>query len=261
MYSIIICSVDDNRFASISQNIQQRLGKTPHEIIRIPDARSIAEGYMRGISQSAGDRLILCHDDIEILNPDFAERLDEHFRRYDLIGVAGANRIINAGWIGAGPPWIFGQIVEPFPSGGLVVAQYAVPLSAVPGIKVMDGLFLACRREVTQRIGFDAATFDGFSLYDLDFTFSAHLAGFKLAVATDIHIFHQSAGKFDQTWEGYVGKFLAKYAGQLDHGPEQKFSYAGIFVATKEEASRVMKATSEAVRANSSSLTPPVRLD
>jgi hypothetical protein len=259
MYSIIICSVDDNRFESASRNIHERFAAEAHEIIRIPDARSIAEGYTRGLAQSHGDRLIFSHDDVEILNADAAARLEEHLNQFDLIGVAGASKVLNAGWIAAGPPYIFGQVVEPYASGGLVVGQYGVPLPAIPGIKVMDGLFLACRRDVAEKVGFDAATFDGFHLYDMDFTFSAYLAGFKLAVATDIHIYHQSPGKFNTQWDAYVHRFLDKYAGRLDEGLLQKFSYAGIFVQTKEDAARAMKAMSDSVRFNSSSQALPPR--
>jgi hypothetical protein len=250
IYSVIVCSVDDTRFASISSVISQRLDSTAYEIIRIPDARSMADGYTRGTAQSRGDRLIFCHDDIEILNSDFAQRLDENFKRFDLIGVAGASRVVSGRWVGAGPPWIFGQVAGRAARGGITVAQYGVPMATVPGIKVMDGLFLASRREVAERVGFDAQTFDGFHLYDLDFTFASYLAGYRLAVATDIHLYHHSMGSYDQEWQKYVTRFEQKYSRYLDSLPSRKFSYRGALVKTKEQAANVMRTTSDAVRLN-----------
>jgi hypothetical protein len=65
--SIVICSIDARKFERVSQNYRQRFAGRDVEIVGIHDARSLAEGYNRGIARSRGERVILSHDDIEIL--------------------------------------------------------------------------------------------------------------------------------------------------------------------------------------------------
>jgi hypothetical protein len=82
-------------------------------------------------------------------------------------------------------------------------------------LTALDGLFFAVRREVLDQLCFDEKTFDGFHLYDLDFTFSAYLANFRLRVANDIHILHGSGGRTDAAWQHYVQRFVVKHAKHL----------------------------------------------
>jgi len=37
--------------------------------VRIPDARSLAEGYNRGLRRARGDLLLFSHDDVRIVTP------------------------------------------------------------------------------------------------------------------------------------------------------------------------------------------------
>ena len=104
----------------------------------------------------------------------------------------------------------------------------------------LDGLFLAFRREVAEKIGWDEATFNGFHCYDLDTTFRAYLAGFRLAVANDLPIVHLSAGEFNNTWEHYTQLFMQSMAAKLDAVSQRRFQICGVEVATKAEAVEVM---------------------
>jgi tetratricopeptide (TPR) repeat protein len=108
MISVIICSIDDAKFERVSRNYATLLAGTPYEIIRIPDARSLCEGYNRGVRQSRGDLLVFSHDDIEILTTDFAARLRSHLANYDMIGVVGASLVSGSTWISAGWPHCHG---------------------------------------------------------------------------------------------------------------------------------------------------------
>ena len=239
--SLIVCSVDDSKFRAVSENISSRLRDTFHEIIRISDARSLAEGYNRGIEQSSGDRLIFCHDDVEILNDDFAQRLDETLSHSDIAGVVGADLVINGYWASAGPPHVGGHVICPNPDGGgFAISLYGPPTLPNP-VQAMDGCFMAINRRVAEKIRFDGQTFDGFHLYDLDFTFSAFLAGFRLAIADDIDLVHASIGTFDETWRGYAQRFATKYRGkQRAHSPPRNFSPTTVSVSTKAEALEFM---------------------
>lgn len=60
-------------------------------------------------------------------------------------------------------------------------------------------------------MGFDSATFDGFHLYDIDFSYRAHLAGIRIGVTHDIVIAHEPEGNFNETWKIYADRFIAKF--------------------------------------------------
>src|SRR5277367_5805667 len=120
MISIVICSINTMKFVAVSESYRQALGDEPHEIIRISNAKSLAEGYNRGLGKSTGEIVIFSHDDIEILTADFRARLRQHLHQYDVVGVAGTNRLMAGGWAAAGPPYVFGQIAYPQPKSKTV---------------------------------------------------------------------------------------------------------------------------------------------
>ncbi len=215
MFSIIVCSHLPARAAFIRQHYDALFASTPHEVIVIPDARSLCEGYRRGLQRSRGSLLIFSHDDIEFVTPDVASRIAQHLARFDLIGIAGTTKLLDARWISAGDPFCFGLVIYPEGDNQFSFRYVGRGPLAVPGIQALDGCFLACRREVAETVGFDAETFDGFHLYDMDFTFGAYAAGFELGVCRDLPLIHASTGNFDPSWEIYRKRFEAKFHDRL----------------------------------------------
>jgi len=247
MLSIITCTANPARASSIKAQWASLLGPEPFELLLIDDARSLTEGYNRGFAQSRGDVLIFAHDNVEILTADFVPRLRKHLESYDVVGVAGTTRLSNGCWAVAGPPYIFGKVANIITQSLYHVTFYGSPPSpAVGGIHALDGLFMACKREVVEAVQFDERTFDGFHLGDADFTFAAYLAGFRLAVCNDISILHDSPGSFDESsfdekWSHYNTLFGAKYEGKLLPLRIRKgCQWAAVEVETKAEVLEVM---------------------
>lgn len=238
LLSIIVCSVDDQRFARCRANWRKRLGDRRYELIRIADARSLAEGYNRGLQLSRGALLVFCHDDIEILQADIYTRIAEHLKSADVIGVAGTSRLVDGSWLSAGQPDIHGQVVQPAQSGEGVTLDVFGLASQATGktIQALDGLFLAMNRSVAESLHFDAVHFDGFHLYDIDFTFRAHLARFRLAVCHNILIYHQSRGQHNDAWRRYRAIFERQYAGQLSPAPVSAPHFYSLGMRDKDEA-------------------------
>src|SRR5262245_22626833 len=190
MISVIVCSISDPRFAAVASNYGTVLRDVEHEIIRIADAKSLAEGYNRGIRQSRGDVLIFSHDDIRILTP-IGKLLLSRLRDFDILGIAGTTRLAAARWDYSGPPHVYGQVAHVLPSappGTYDIIIWSAPAPMVGGMQAMDGVFLCTTRAAVEQIGFDERTFDGFHGYDIDFTYSAYLRGLRLAVCCDIPI-------------------------------------------------------------------------
>lgn len=214
MISVIVCSIDPAKFANVSANYAQCFPNDAHEIIGIHDAHSLCEGYNRGLAQARGDICIFAHDDIEILTGDVGTTLHRQLQTADVIGVAGTTRLHGMGWANSGIEFAYGAIA----SG--VADDYEVALfgAAVPlqtGLRALDGVFLATRRELAAAVGFDAQTFDGWHGYDTDFTLRSYLAGYRVAVSLDLMLIHASPANVDAEWLRYDERFRQKHGAHL----------------------------------------------
>lgn len=222
-FSVIVCSIEAIKFARIYQCYCHLLSGYPHEIIGIHDAASLAEAYNRGIAQSTGDILIFSHDDILILDPDFANKLVQRLENLDILGFVGTDQLITATWFGAGQPHLHGVVAHGKPGNPhLTLDVYGVhDWPVAKNIQAVDGFCMVATRSAAQAVGFDATTFDGFHLYDLDFSYSAYLAGYRLGVCCDIPIIHESAGNFGHQHLQYAERFVLKHVERLGHTPPE----------------------------------------
>ena len=230
--SVIICSITPEKFERVSANYHRLLADIPHEIVGVHDARSMCEGYTRGMARATGDLLLFSHDDIAILAPDFADRLCNRLVDHELVGVVGSTRLSGEGWIYSRWPHIHGQVAMPRASGypapglptagnafgGAIVTAFHMRGAVTANVQVMDGLLFACSRELAEYIGFDADTFDGWHLYDFDFSYRAWRAGRRTAICHDFLVVHASGGGFDEDWQRYARRFIGKH-------PEAKASF------------------------------------
>ncbi|MDR1855444.1 MAG: glycosyltransferase family protein [Azoarcus sp.] len=221
-FSIVVCSIDPWKFAQTRACYERLLAGYRHEILGIHDARSLAEGYGRGLTRACGNIIVFSHDDVLFLDPDFGAKIAARMADWDLLGFAGATRVTHPAWFGANWPHLRGAVchasqLHPMELSLTVFGVDDWPVSG--GIHVLDGLCMIARREVAERVGFDADTFDGWHLYDCDFSFAAHLAGFRIGVCCDIPYIHASGSV--QTEENvyasrdylkYGRRFVEKYA-------------------------------------------------
>lgn len=216
MISVVICSIDAAKFARVTANLGECLAGRPHEIVGIHDARSLAEGYNRGLEQSRGDVVVFSHDDVAIVSPDFGGALDRALARVDVVGIAGTTKVVNAYWPAAGQPHLRGWVSAPRPGGnGYSVYIYGVDGAVSDGIQGIDGCLFAARRDVAQAVTFDEATFDGFHGYDIDFSFAAYCRGYRVGTSAEIAAVHASGGAFGPAWRLYAERFQAKYRDRL----------------------------------------------
>ncbi len=234
--SVVICSIHPERFDRVCANLRSLLAPVPHEIIGIHDARSLCEGYNRGVARASGEVLLFSHDDVEIVTPDLAPRLLAHLRNYDLVGIAGPTKLLGGNWLSAGWPHLRGQIGARGPQRPRLLASvFGVQPGLAAPVEALDGVFFAARREVVDRIRFDEETFDGWHLYDLDFSLSAHHAGFRAAVCQDVCLIHDSRGDYRADWQRYVDRFEAKHRARLRSGERQAQKPCTVEVASATE--------------------------
>ncbi|MDR0635428.1 MAG: glycosyltransferase family protein [Azoarcus sp.] len=220
-FSIIVCSIDAWKFAKVSACYARLLAGVPFEIIGIHNAHSLAEGYNQGLHQCRGEIVVFSHDDVLFLDHDFARKIGERMQDWDVLGFAGSSRAIYPIWFAANWPHLYGAachwaLCRP---GVLTFDIYGANGWPVSGdIRLLDGLCMIARREVAAAVGFDDETFDGWHLYDCDFSFAASRAGYRIGVCCDIPYIHASTSiqttesAFDSSaYTKYVKRFLAKY--------------------------------------------------
>jgi GT2 family glycosyltransferase len=201
----------------------------------------LCEGFNRGFARARGDIIVFSHDDIEILSPNFATTLVSALRTHDVIGIAGSCAFPESGlWAPRGSAHAHGQVAHRIP-GESTYASYVFGIGAAvtPCIQVLDGVFFAARREVVEKLRFDAETFDGFHFYDIDFTYRAALSGFHVAVCNEICVVHHSRGSFGPEWRMYADRFLAKHQRRLEN-PEPPPRYWGHAIVHLQTASQVV---------------------
>jgi hypothetical protein len=210
--SAIVCSIRPEYFANIERKLTEQFSRHQFEMIGIHDAKSLCEAYNRGAVRATGEILIFCHDDIDIAHADFGERLLRHLASYDVVGVAGASKLVNADWGHAGLPHVHGQIIHRPPGQeGYLYFCAGMQAPVVENIQALDGVFIGMHRKVWEAVRYDATTFDGFHGYDIDFTFRAHRSGYRLAVPMDLLLIHFSTGGYDLKWQVGNLKFLHKF--------------------------------------------------
>ncbi|MDJ0839392.1 MAG: glycosyltransferase [Acidobacteriota bacterium] len=238
VFSVITCSIDAKKYAHFADNIRAVFGAQT-QLVKIDDARSLTEGWTRGLASAESDLLVFCHDDIEILDERTPQYLLEDLTDYDLVGVAGASKLVTGNWVAAGFPYLHGSIITAEP-GSRCFTHYLYGCGRddviTSNIQALDGVFIACRRRVFEAVEFDTKHFDGFHLYDLDFCYAAHLAGFRAAVDLRLRLIHYSGGSYDKAWRKYRSRFDRKYAGRLPKPEKPVAWYPNRSFAVRDEA-------------------------
>jgi GT2 family glycosyltransferase len=231
--SIVICSIDDARHERAVALYRRLFAAVRHEIVSIRNARSLAEAWNWALRHSVADVVILSHDDVDILAPDFAVRLFERLQAFDVVGVAGSTRMDGPaiGW--SGHPHLRGWITHRVPDSVNWQVDVLNPRPVTGDIVLLDGVLLAGKREAFQAVPFDDVNFDGFHLADLDWSYRAAQAGAKLGVAGDLLLVHASRGNYDATWQRYADRFCRKH--DAGRSPPAPSSFFGASLANPEQ--------------------------
>jgi len=160
--------------------------------------------------------LVLVHDDV-ILENFNKKKLDENFKEFDMFGVAGTSEVKlqkPALWhiMGGGicSDNLHGAVAHIFGKRKSMTSFGPYPSRVL----MIDGVFMAISRKVFKKVRFDEECPSKFHFYDLDYSLSAHKAGFKVGVS-DVYVTHASPGLREFTEEFNKGQdwFLNKHKG------------------------------------------------
>ena len=184
-------------------------------IIASENARGLPEVYNARIDAAADATvLVFVHDDVWIEDFYFADRVIEGLTRFDVIGIAGNSRrrAGQSSWAHSAD----GKLDLPHLRGA--IAHGSAPLGKVgffgPIVgecELLDGVFLAARKEKLRRanVRFDPRFM--FHFYDLDFCRTARKAGLRLGT-WPIAMTHRSAGNpHSESWNAALNEYRAKW--------------------------------------------------
>jgi|GEM_PF-1675365 len=236
--TVVTCSVDEAKLARCRAALAATLAPG-FEHIKIRAPRSLADAYNGALARARGEAIVFVHDDVEVLSPRLDGLLARALASADIVGVAGTRRLAGPtlGW--GGQPAMRGWLVHGSSAAGAWdFSALSLHAGLAGGMQGLDGCFIAARTAAARKVGFDAATFDGFYFYDLDFCLRAHRAGLAVATDTAILVAHASRGGLGTAWQAQAQRFASKYA-PLGREPSQPSHFHAVRLAGAGEALRL----------------------
>jgi glycosyltransferase involved in cell wall biosynthesis len=175
--------------------------------------KSLGDFYNYAVKSHASDYYVFCHSDIKLIDEDWLDKLLEGFKEFDVIGVAGTTTFdaFLGNWLNKGESFLSrGCVFHPDKDKKPYLSNYG---SCGPSeVCVVDGLFIAVKREVVDKLKFNS--FNKFHFYDMDFCLRARESGFKVGVVP-IAIYHESSGSYDMEWLKALSEFRGIYSNNI----------------------------------------------
>jgi len=206
MISIIVCSIKENLFFKLKDNISNTIG-VDYEIIRIDNTINnigICRAYNNGAHSAEYEYLCFVHEDVLFVTQDWGKKLIYHLAKPEvgLIGVAGSSykTSIPSSWSLPSDTRIvniiqYSHYDDRHPIYCKSTDTNESPCEAV----VIDGVFLATRKDVWEKCKFDDKLLTGFHGYDVDYSLQV-LKHYKVIVVFDILLKHFSQGNQSKQW-------------------------------------------------------------
>ncbi|TRO63918.1 glycosyltransferase [Christiangramia sabulilitoris] len=238
MISIVVCSVNEDLYKSLSLNIEKTIGDLEFELIKIENNReqkSIAEAYNKGLSISKFDLVVFAHEDILFHTQEWGVLLSSIFeadKTVGLLGVAGSSIKTNypTGWWENSQEFLNKYVLQHYPNGEINLMDAGFKNASSKEVIIIDGLFMALRK--MEGVSFDERM-KGFHFYDQSISLRIRNAGYKVMVSNKILIEHLSYGVKDDVWLKASVKFHKLYNKYLPQKIEGKASRKDKLISCK----------------------------
>lgn len=226
MISIVICSRSNSVPLSLQRSISTTIG-VEYELVVIDNSKnqfSIFQAYNIGLQKAKYPYICFLHEDVEFVDyTDWGKSLIEILSDVNtgVVGVAGSDIVTRIP-----APWSFYRpakkmnIVQGIKNnqGELFFEQRYLPRGnseKVLPVILLDGVFLAMRRQLLDEIHFDEKIL-GFHGYDFDIALQSYFLGYQNYVMYDnIRLKHFSLGNIDKKYYENLIKVFSKYEENL----------------------------------------------
>ena len=217
MISIIICSISFELANNVQKNIKETIGVV-HEIIVFDNnfhKYSIAKVYNLLLQQAKFETVCFIHEDLVFKSDNWGVELIETFKD-DTIGLIGGWGSVYKSKYPSTWPICAKSLyrVNPADSNVIHASNSYDSYNSSSEVVVIDGAFMASKKSILQKNGFDDNLLTGFHCYDLDISLRIHLH-FKVVVSHKIHLIHLSKGNTDINWLEQTERFTNKWKNKL----------------------------------------------
>ena len=236
MISIIVSTYRKNFYVELIQNIAETIGETQYEVVPIENDGqfSICEAYNKGAEKSKYDYLLFIHEDVEFETRGWGKILTEKYftlPNCGILGLAGNRKKFHLpGGVNSG---LAQSTLLFLRHKGEVKKAYEIYDDSPIQVKVVDGVFLAMKREVWKKLKFDE-TIKGFHFYDIDISLRAAEI-YQNYLIHDFYFVHFSKGNFGKEWLQTCIKFNKRNFYKFDNPTKleieqiQKYWYTRLF--------------------------------
>jgi 2-polyprenyl-3-methyl-5-hydroxy-6-metoxy-1,4-benzoquinol methylase len=195
MIAFASCIGSEDKYRAIAVPGLRRAAEPDSLVAEVTTDSSIFAAYNEALDAVAGrddlEALVLLHEDVEIVDPEFCAKLRAALAdpRVAVVGVVGARRVTGLAW------WrgeCFGRVAET-----RAVIDFG---GGSHEVETVDGLLMALSPWAVRNLRFDEQTFSGFDGYDADVCFQARAAGKRVVVAPlDVVHAHARGRRSDAT--------------------------------------------------------------
>ena len=206
MISIIISSYQPHYFSALEKNIAETCG-VPYEILKIenPGKMGICEAYNIGAEKAKYENLLFVHEDVLFETQNWGEILVDYLQTENIgcIGVAGGDYlpIAPSSWLSS-ENHSFAFLIQNNKENKPQLINTALDKK---NVLMLDGVFLATRKNVFLQNKFSDNYLHSYHGYDIDFSLKI-AEKYKNYVINDILIEHFSQGNFDNAWANEIIK-------------------------------------------------------
>jgi len=221
MLSIIICSINPTLLNQLSENIESKVG-VDYEIIAHDNRETnwgICKVYNHCAEKAKYDYLVFCHEDILFHTENWGQNLVNHLKNKEigLVGIAGGifkSKFHSSWWLSTDTINLKRINIRQTAKNKSSLDYYNPENETYSDVVAIDGVFMACRKDIWKKNNYDEATFPKFHFYDLDFSFQI-IQNKKIVVVYDILLEHFSVGSYNSDWIVAAEKFTEKWKKKL----------------------------------------------
>ena len=209
----------------------------PADLIRHDVAKGYTASANAGFAASTGDYMVLLNSDT-IVTPSWLERLIDCAEQDSRLGMVGP--LSNAAtWqsiperFGPNGDWAINDLPPGWTPERMAELVTAVSRRRYPRVPIINGFCLLIKRDLIEQIGaFDVEHFPHGYGEENDYCLRATAAGYHLAVADDVYVYHAKSKSFSHDrrrklskagqaslWEKHGEKVLVEAAAKLRHEP------------------------------------------
>ncbi len=216
MISIIVCSKNTADLKKFTDNLQQTIGLN-YELIAFQNSLSqigICQAYNKGIQKANYNILCFCHEDI-VFNTNGWGSLLVSLLQNESIGLAGVAGALYksktpGSWANIPPEYYRVNLIQEKKDGAKEIFM-KTDKSSYSEVAVLDGCFIAGKKNVFEQYPWNESFLKGFHLYDIDISRRVG-EQFKLVVSNQIAVTHFSEGLMNNDWLQESERYHRKYS-------------------------------------------------